>query len=60
MSETASITLPGHTIELGGQEKLRLDCGVELGPFPTEVRAQHVARELEVDMGIDARVIVEP
>jgi general secretion pathway protein D len=34
--------------------------GVELGPFPTEVRAQHVARELEVDMGIDARVIVEP
>lgn len=34
--------------------------GVELGPFPTEVRAQHVARELGVDMGIDARVIVEP
>jgi hypothetical protein len=34
--------------------------GVELGPFPTELRAQRVARELEVDMGIDARVIVEP
>jgi general secretion pathway protein D len=34
--------------------------GVELGPFSTEVRAQHVARELEVDMGIDARVILEP
>ena len=26
--------LPGHRIELGVDEKLRLDCGVALGPFP--------------------------
>ncbi len=26
--------LPGQRIELGADEKLRLDCGVELGPFP--------------------------
>ncbi|MBE9553138.1 MAG: homoserine O-acetyltransferase [Proteobacteria bacterium] len=34
MSATENITLPGQCIELGGNGKLRLDCGVELGPFP--------------------------
>jgi len=33
MSEPA-FTLPGHCIQLGVNEKLRLDCGVTLGPFP--------------------------
>ena len=26
--------LPGHRVLLGGNGKLQLDCGVELGPFP--------------------------
>ncbi|MCK5623762.1 MAG: homoserine O-acetyltransferase, partial [Alphaproteobacteria bacterium] len=34
MSATENISLPGQCIELGGNGKLRLDCGVELGPFP--------------------------
>ncbi|MCK4868363.1 MAG: alpha/beta fold hydrolase, partial [Alphaproteobacteria bacterium] len=34
MSATENISLPGQSIELGRNEKLRLDCGVELGPFP--------------------------
>ncbi len=34
MSATENISLPGQRIELGGNGKLRLDCGVELGPFP--------------------------
>lgn len=34
MSATENKSLPGHRIELGGNGKLRLDCGVELGPFP--------------------------
>ena len=33
MSEPAA-TLPGHSVTLGADQKLRLDCGVELGPFP--------------------------
>ena len=34
MSASENIPLPGQSIELGGNGKLRLDCGVELGPFP--------------------------
>jgi len=34
MSATETKSLPGQRIELGGNGKLRLDCGVELGPFP--------------------------
>jgi len=34
MSATENKSLPGQRIELGGNGKLRLDCGVELGPFP--------------------------
>ena len=26
--------LPGNRVHLGGERKLKLDCGVELGPFP--------------------------
>jgi homoserine acetyltransferase len=26
-------SLPGHRVELGRERPLRLDCGVELGPF---------------------------
>lgn len=34
MSATENISLPGYHIELGTDRKLRLDCGVEIGPFP--------------------------
>jgi homoserine O-acetyltransferase len=34
MTTTEKMSLPGQCIELGRNEKLRLDCGVELGPFP--------------------------
>ena len=33
-SKSPPAKLPGHHIVLGEKEKLRLDCGVELGPFP--------------------------
>ncbi len=33
-SDSPSARLPGHRIVLGVEEKLRLDCGAELGPFP--------------------------
>lgn len=31
--EAANHDLPGHRVELGHDEPLQLDCGVELGPF---------------------------
>ena len=33
-SDSSPARLPGHHIVLGVEEKLCLDCGVELGPFP--------------------------
>ncbi len=33
-SKSPPAKLPGHHVTLGGKQKLRLDCGVELGPFP--------------------------
>jgi general secretion pathway protein D len=38
----------------------RVRHGVELGPYVTEARAQHVARELGVELGLEVRVLIEP
>ena len=33
LSEIANGALPGHQVTLGATVPLRLDCGVDLGPF---------------------------
>ncbi len=44
-SDSSPATLPGHHIVLGVEEKLRLDCGAELGPFPVSYQTYGTLNE---------------